>query len=154
MVAKVVNAVAVVPASVAPTPLDLRTIVPAVAGVTAAAVAIPIPIPKDVAVVLEMATWRSRSKRPVPSACADGTNCTIAPPAATTEVLTFANPAVTFARSLSNSFSGIAQRDVPMFVLAQVAGAALATIAAAGLGWHPTSAEEPSLAGHLEDGNP
>lgn len=62
----------------------------------------------------------------------------------------FANPAVTLARALSDSFAGIAPRDVPMFVLAQVAGAALATVAAAGFGWHPTPLEAPSLAGRLE----
>jgi glycerol uptake facilitator-like aquaporin len=35
----------------------------------------------------------------------------------------FANPAVTIARSLTDSFSGIAPADVPMFILAQFAGA-------------------------------
>src|ERR1700689_2645772 len=35
----------------------------------------------------------------------------------------FANPAVTIARALTNSFSGIAPVDVPMFVVAQLAGA-------------------------------
>lgn len=38
----------------------------------------------------------------------------------------FANPAVTLARSLSDSFAGIAARSVPAFVLAQLAGTALA----------------------------
>lgn len=38
----------------------------------------------------------------------------------------FANPAVTFARSLSDSFAGIRPVDVPGFVIAQLAGAALA----------------------------
>ncbi len=38
----------------------------------------------------------------------------------------FANPAVTFARSLSDSFAGIRPADVPGFVIAQLAGAALA----------------------------
>src|SRR5690606_13101811 len=37
----------------------------------------------------------------------------------------FANPAVTIARSLSDSFAGIAPLSVPAFVLAQLAGAAL-----------------------------
>jgi hypothetical protein len=59
-----------------------------VAGVTAAAEAMPRPTPKPVAVVLEMATWRSRTIRPVPSAEAGGTSCTSAPPEATTEVRT------------------------------------------------------------------
>lgn len=35
----------------------------------------------------------------------------------------FANPAVTIARSLSNSFAGIQPIDVPLFVVAQIAGA-------------------------------
>lgn len=42
----------------------------------------------------------------------------------------FANPAVTVARSLSNTFAGIAPGDVPGFVLAQCLGAALALLAA------------------------
>lgn len=37
----------------------------------------------------------------------------------------FANPAVTIARSLSNSFSGIRPWDVPEFVVAQLAGMAV-----------------------------
>jgi glycerol uptake facilitator-like aquaporin len=36
----------------------------------------------------------------------------------------FANPAITVARSLSDSFAGIAPADVPAFVAAQLAGAA------------------------------
>jgi glycerol uptake facilitator-like aquaporin len=35
----------------------------------------------------------------------------------------FANPAVTIARALTNSFSGIAPADVPMFIVAQLVGA-------------------------------
>lgn len=38
----------------------------------------------------------------------------------------FANPAVTLARALTGSFSGIRMVDVPMFVLAQVLGGVLA----------------------------
>jgi glycerol uptake facilitator-like aquaporin len=38
----------------------------------------------------------------------------------------FANPAVTIARSLSNTFAGIAPSSAPAFILAQVAGALLA----------------------------
>ena len=37
----------------------------------------------------------------------------------------FANPAITIARSLSDSFSGIAPADVPAFIAAQLIGAAL-----------------------------
>lgn len=36
----------------------------------------------------------------------------------------FANPAITIARSLSNTFAGIRPQDVPGFILAQLAGAA------------------------------
>jgi glycerol uptake facilitator-like aquaporin len=38
----------------------------------------------------------------------------------------FANPAITIARSLSDTFAGIRPLDVPGFILAQLAGAALA----------------------------
>ena len=40
----------------------------------------------------------------------------------------FANPAVTIARSLSDSFAGIRAADVPWFIVAQFAGALCATI--------------------------
>ena len=40
----------------------------------------------------------------------------------------FANPAVTLARSLSDTFAGIAPRSTPPFILAQVAGAVCATV--------------------------
>jgi glycerol uptake facilitator-like aquaporin len=40
----------------------------------------------------------------------------------------FANPAVTIARSLSDTFSGIRPFDVPLFLLAQLAGAVVATL--------------------------
>jgi glycerol uptake facilitator-like aquaporin len=39
----------------------------------------------------------------------------------------FANPAVTVARSLSNTFAGIAPSSAPAFIVAQLAGAAAAT---------------------------
>jgi len=38
----------------------------------------------------------------------------------------FANPAVTMARTLSNTFAGIAWRSAPAFILAQLVGAAIA----------------------------
>ena len=47
-----------------------------------------------------------------------------------TSSTSFANPAITVARSLTNSFAGIAPRDVPLFVAAQLIGAALAAIVA------------------------
>jgi glycerol uptake facilitator-like aquaporin len=40
----------------------------------------------------------------------------------------FANPAVTIARALTDTFAGIRLADVPMFLLAQFAGAAAATL--------------------------
>ncbi len=39
-----------------------------------------------------------------------------------TSSTSFANPAITIARSLSDSFAGIAPADVPAFVIAQLAG--------------------------------
>jgi glycerol uptake facilitator-like aquaporin len=47
-----------------------------------------------------------------------------------TSSTSFANPAITVARSLTNSFSGIAPAKVPLFVLAQLSGAALAALLA------------------------
>jgi glycerol uptake facilitator-like aquaporin len=40
----------------------------------------------------------------------------------------FANPAVTVARSLSDTFAGIAPTSAPMFILAQLAGAVAASV--------------------------
>jgi glycerol uptake facilitator-like aquaporin len=42
----------------------------------------------------------------------------------------FANPAITIARSLSNTFSGIRPADVPGFIISQLAGAFLALLVA------------------------
>lgn len=62
----------------------------------------------------------------------------------------FANPAVTIARALSDTFAGIAPSDAPAFIAAQLVGAALAAAVAVGMfGWRPTPSEEPSLSGHL-----
>lgn len=46
-----------------------------------------------------------------------------------TSSTSFANPAVTVGRALTDSFSGIAWADVPWFVVAQVVGAAALVIA-------------------------
>ena len=46
-----------------------------------------------------------------------------------TSSTSFANPAITVARSLSDTFAGIAPHDVPLFVLAQLVGAGLAALA-------------------------
>jgi glycerol uptake facilitator-like aquaporin len=47
-----------------------------------------------------------------------------------TSSTSFANPAITVARSLSDTFAGIAPADVPLFILAQLVGAALAGLTA------------------------
>ena len=47
-----------------------------------------------------------------------------------TSSTSFANPAITIARSLSDSFAGIAPGDVPMFIVAQFVGAALGAVVA------------------------
>ena len=47
-----------------------------------------------------------------------------------TSSTSFANPAITVARSLSDTFAGIAPRDVPLFIVAQLSGAALAALTA------------------------
>lgn len=45
----------------------------------------------------------------------------------------FANPAITIARSLSDTFSGIRPLDVPGFIVAQLMGALLALLVARSL---------------------
>ncbi len=50
-----------------------------------------------------------------------------------TSSTSFANPAITIARSLSDSFAGIAPVDVPMFIASQIFGAAIAVLVATGL---------------------
>lgn len=47
-----------------------------------------------------------------------------------TSSTSFANPAITIARSLSDTFAGIAPADVPMFIVAQLFGAILAALLA------------------------
>ena len=47
-----------------------------------------------------------------------------------TSSTSFANPAITVARSLSDTFAGIAAHDVPLFIVAQLLGAALAALLA------------------------
>jgi glycerol uptake facilitator-like aquaporin len=55
----------------------------------------------------------------------------------------FANPAVTLARSLTDTFSGIRPEDTPAFLAAQLAGAALATVLFGWLGRDLDAREEP-----------
>jgi glycerol uptake facilitator-like aquaporin len=50
-----------------------------------------------------------------------------------TSSTSFANPAVTVARMLSDTFAGIAPASVPMFVLMQLVGAALAAVVVRGI---------------------
>ena len=50
-----------------------------------------------------------------------------------TSSTSFANPAITIVRSLSDSFAGIAPRDVPLFIIAQLIGALAGMIVAARL---------------------
>jgi glycerol uptake facilitator-like aquaporin len=52
----------------------------------------------------------------------------------------FANPAVTIARALSDTFAGIAPAGVPAFIAAQLVGAAIATALAAWLWPKPATA--------------
>lgn len=47
-----------------------------------------------------------------------------------TSSTSFANPAITVARSLSDTFAGIAPAHVPLFIVAQLCGAALAAVVA------------------------
>jgi glycerol uptake facilitator-like aquaporin len=47
-----------------------------------------------------------------------------------TSSTSFANPAITVARSLTNTFAGIAPHDVPLYIVAQLLGAASATLLA------------------------
>ena len=47
-----------------------------------------------------------------------------------TSSTSFANPAVTIARGLSNTFAGIAMRSVPLFIFAQILGGAIGTLLA------------------------
>jgi glycerol uptake facilitator-like aquaporin len=54
----------------------------------------------------------------------------------------FANPAVTIARSMTNTFAGIRPADVPAFFVAQVLGATAATLL---MRWLSPAAQTPVL---------
>lgn len=60
-----------------------------------------------------------------------------------TSSTSFANPAITIARSMTNSFSGIAPADAPMFIVAQLLGELLAAKVGSLLFAQPVA--EPSL---------
>lgn len=64
-----------------------------------------------------------------------------------TSSTSFANPAITIARSLTDSFSGIAPADVPMFILAQLAG----TLSAGWLGGVMFAEALPKVAASVAD---
>jgi glycerol uptake facilitator-like aquaporin len=55
----------------------------------------------------------------------------------------FANPAVTVARSLSNTFAGIAPTSAPLFIAAQICGAGAAVVV---FGWLVNASPRPSSA--------
>ncbi len=65
-----------------------------------------------------------------------------------TSSTSFANPAVTFARSLSDTFAGIRPQDAPPFIVAQVLGAACATLAFMWLAPIPKDGPDPVLLPH------
>jgi glycerol uptake facilitator-like aquaporin len=56
----------------------------------------------------------------------------------------FANPAVTVARSLSDTFAGIAPGDAPAFIVAQIVGAAAAVVVGGWL-WQKSSSTRAQL---------
>ena len=68
----------------------------------------------------------------------------------------FANPAVTLARSASDTFAGIRPADVPAFVVAQLAGAAAATVLCRWLAGLPriTRSSRPSRDRHRPQTDP
>ena len=63
----------------------------------------------------------------------------------------FANPAVTLARSASNTFAGIRPTDAPGFILAQLAGAAVATVLFCWL--YPAPPADATVAGTVAPGD-
>ncbi len=69
-----------------------------------------------------------------------------------TSSTSFANPAITLGRTLSDTFAGIAPSSVPMFVLMQLLGAALAL--AAVLVLYPDAAQVANDLTHLDSPPP
>jgi glycerol uptake facilitator-like aquaporin len=70
--------------------------------------------------------WGCSHFRPAATACAVGAYITSA--YWFTGSTSFANPAVTVARTVSDTFAGIRPVDAPAFIVAQIAGAAAATM--------------------------
>ena len=73
-------------------------------------------------------SWAACAPAPTPSPCAVGLYITAA--YWFTASTSFANPAVTIARSLSDTFAGIPPADAPAFIVAQLVGGAAALLAA------------------------
>lgn len=65
-----------------------------------------------------------------------------------TSSTSFANPAITIARSMTNSFSGIAPADAPMFIVSQLLGALLAASIGGQLFAQPVSEPSPQSPGN------
>jgi glycerol uptake facilitator-like aquaporin len=63
-----------------------------------------------------------------------------------TSSTSFANPAITVGRMFSDTFAGIAPSSAPLFLAAQLIGAALAVAVLRGL--YPDTTREPGFAGH------
>jgi glycerol uptake facilitator-like aquaporin len=74
-----------------------------------------------VAAILLVSHWR-------PNVVASAVALTIAAGYWWTASTSFANPAITIARSLTDSFSGIRPQDVPAFIGAQIIGAIVAAL--------------------------
>lgn len=66
--------------------------------------------------------------KPRPAAVPYAVGCYIAAAYWFTSSTSFANPAVTLARTMTNTFSGIRPADMPGFILAQFAGAIVAVV--------------------------
>ena len=63
----------------------------------------------------------------------------------------FANPAVTLARAATNTFAGIRPADAPGFIVAQLAGAAAATLLFTWL--YPAPPEDATVGGTVAPGD-
>jgi glycerol uptake facilitator-like aquaporin len=68
-----------------------------------------------------------------------------------TSSTSFANPAVTLARAASNTFAGIRPIDAPGFILAQLCGAAVATILFCWL--YPAAPKDATVGGTVAPGD-
>ena len=67
-----------------------------------------------------------------------------------TSSTSFANPAVTVGRTLSNTFAGIAPSSVPGFVVAQIVGAVVGAAIAIALWPRPSDEQVVALDVHPE----